>query len=754
MNVIINIVGSVRRLIMTDHSEIGIIEAVETLTSIADLEIEGPIAIAERHEIELQELPIIYRTVHWLHRKNAEKVMFVVRDTFRTILHYLKHFYKAEYGKLVQHESVEGIKTIMVLVGEAAKKVDKYTRIFIGSNISSVKESKEFRDLWAFYQRKIAPIAVQESLSKWIHQLPINVVENVTKISAPLPTPAAPPSTEHLFIDLDTVKKDSEYELFLIRKEDGTRFFNPRLLRNIKLVSNFEEYFSGEGQYQSLKELRIWRDILARQISRNIVRQNWHLIDAFVKAAKKQYNNELVSLLYRAIVALMLSANQAASIKEQSKGSSGYLVDFQRFLRLLLQATDFQRVITYPPKNEEAIQHKIVALVQHMARQLYSGFHLTPDAASLINELIVKGKEEQQVQESFIEMPSVSLSSKMALDFDALLRAMQHYSHVPLLNVIETLQDIDINGYDPLLLQNMPTSIFDLFPKGKRLSVLRVPSPTSQEYIHKAQVAEEFKSFLRSIGHDANPKEFLLFNLQDRTSLREYARCNALEDLQKKDEFAKIFAVVSMTKESDFYHQIGPYQELNLADSFLDQLIEHTQSENSGYYYPAKVKKILFGGFAQRLAHAIHSIFFGRKNVLSRHHRLDFIELYYTFMQLKIIEIVQPGYLSFSCKDGIDIGMTASCELFLVLKLLNARPLSDDELEFLKVLLYSPSICFRGRTLFLERFSRMNSMTKLIESTVEEQGIKAFHQTIHDMIAPLYETDIISAVVSLPQPLL
>src|SRR5574338_1356052 len=155
---------------LSEHDEgaIGLVEAVETLTSIADLQIDGPIAVAEKHEIELQDLPVIYRTVHWLHRRNAEKVLHVVRDTYKVILHYLRHFYKQEYGKLVKHESVEGIKTIMVLVGENKKKVDKYSRIFVGVNTGSVRETKEFRDLWAFYQRKIAPIAAQESLSKWI----------------------------------------------------------------------------------------------------------------------------------------------------------------------------------------------------------------------------------------------------------------------------------------------------------------------------------------------------------------------------------------------------------------------------------------------------------------------------------------------------------------------------------------------------------------------------------------------------------
>ncbi len=737
-----------------ENSSVGIIEAIETLTSIADLEIEGPIAIAERHELELQEIPVIYRTVHWLHRKNAEKVMFVVRDTFRTILHYLRRFYRSEYGKLVHHESVEGIKTIMVLVGEAAKKVDKYTHVFIGANVGSIKKSKEFQDLWGFYERKIAPIAVQESLTKWIRELPINLIEQASKESKAIKAATDTLTSEHMFIDLDTVKKDSEYELFFIRKENGSRFFNPRLLRNIKLVCNFEEYFQEGGKSESLKELTLFRDIIARQIARNIVRQNWHYIDIFVKAAKKAYNEEIVSLTYRAVVALMLSANQASAIQELSKSSSSYLTDFQRFLYSLLRTQDFQRIITYPPKNEESVQSKVVQLVQHITRQLYTGFHLTPDSSNLINELIVKGKTEQTAQDSHMEFTDSSLSTKMAMDYDALMHAMNHFSHVPLLRTIESLQDFEINGYDPLMLQNMPTCIFDLFEKGKRIAVLRIPSPTSQEYIHKAQSSEEFKSFLRSLNQDTGAKELLLFNLQDRTNIREHARCAALEELQKKDEFAKTLSVVSMTKDSDFYHQIGPYQDLNHASLFIDQLLEHISSENSGYFYPEKIKKALFDGFDKKLAQSIHKVFFGEKNVLPRHFRLDFIELFYTFIQVKIIEIVQPGSLSFTCKDAIDISMPAAAELFLVLKLINQRPLSVNEEDYLKVLLYCTSISFRGRLLFPERFSRMNSMTKRIEAAIEERGDKEFHESVMQDIEPLFSHDILTSVISVPQPLL
>src|SRR5438045_1436551 len=90
-----------------------IIEAIETLSSIAELELDSPIAVAEKHEVSVQNIPISYRSVHWLHKKNATKVMGVVKETFRVILGYLRKFYKREVGHLSQHESVEGIKTIM-----------------------------------------------------------------------------------------------------------------------------------------------------------------------------------------------------------------------------------------------------------------------------------------------------------------------------------------------------------------------------------------------------------------------------------------------------------------------------------------------------------------------------------------------------------------------------------------------------------------------------------------------------------------
>src|ERR1700733_15226713 len=104
-----------------------LVEAVEALSSIADLEFDQNIGIAQQHEMNIQNTPFAYQTVHWLHEKDAGETINMIKNTFKVILNYLQDFYNHEYSYINEPEVIERIKTIMVLVGEAARKLDKYT---------------------------------------------------------------------------------------------------------------------------------------------------------------------------------------------------------------------------------------------------------------------------------------------------------------------------------------------------------------------------------------------------------------------------------------------------------------------------------------------------------------------------------------------------------------------------------------------------------------------------------------------------
>jgi hypothetical protein len=718
--------------------ERSIVGAVETLSSIAELEFDSPIAIAEEHEVSLQKKPFTFRTIHWLHKDNAGKMVQVVRETFRVILNYLKHFYKREFGKLVRHESIEGVKTIMVLVGDAAKKLDRFSKAINDKNVPSIKDSKEFHELFAFYKRKIAPILEQESLVKGMQMLPIQAVLESTKhVKSDIES-----DIQHLFIDLESVKNDNDYDLFLIRKEDGTRFFNPRLLRSVKLVCNFEEYFGEKSKEDPYQIIRSWQDREALYVAQSILRGCHQKINDFIKDAKNKVLSDTQILLYKSIIALMLASHEQETVSlEFQKSQLNYFADFQKFVRQIVTSLDYQKLLTYPTQNIAKLNQKVIEIVEDYIRYLYSTNHVPKDLIFFVNELIHKNALEHHHKK-------LSTTMNLAQDYESLLKGAKDFTHTPLIKVLNALQDLEIRGFDSQLLQNLPSAIFEMSYPGKTLALLKIPSPTQQDYIHEAHITEEFKGFLRCLSHDKPKREHLLINLQDRTSWREFARARALEDLQKKDEFAKQLSVVTLTKDSDFYFQVGAYQDLNHTDVFINHLLDHIASENSGYYYPEKVRKELFPKFAKTLAHAIHEIFFNKKNVMARSARMDFIELFYLFFELKIIDIVKPDSVSFTCKDSIDIGLPQTVELYLALKLLNDKPLSKEEFDYIKVILFGIPLLVRGRNLFSERFNRMNSALKVIEEAIGDKGVEGFHNLMKQQLKPLFKSDILKANIS------
>ncbi|MDB6081527.1 MAG: hypothetical protein JWO53_799 [Chlamydiia bacterium] len=728
------------------HSSI--VQAIETLSSIAELEIDSPIAIVEKEEITIQKSPLAYRTVHWLHRKNADKIMRVVKETFRVVLNYLKAFYKKEISHQTQHEAVEGLVTIMELVGEAAKKLDRFSTM-LQSDAPSITELAEFQELAAFYQRKIAPMAKHESFNQLIQGvLPVKTAVGTSKRGG---DKASSSHSDHLFIDLETVRNDSDYELFYIHKENGTRFFDPRLLRNMKLVSNFEEHFEARRSDHVSTALCQWQDTQSRHCAQNIVKTSLGKLNEFSAIAGHYIDNEYVMLLYRSLVALMLAAQEPASSISHTKGSAAYLLDFLKFLRELTSSHGYQEYIDHPTKAYSSIDYVVYHLVQNFLEELYLGKHTPSEVVYFIDHLILQGKEDEDEFENHHIEPSIY--SDLFMDYEALLKVCRPLSSMPLLKVMNSLEDADIRGYDPLLLENLPSTLFTIDYQGHETKVSRLPSPTYQESIEKASVTEEFKGFLRQgfegVGKAAPIPLHLIFNLQDRTSWREFARTRALESLQNQKEFEKSLLVVTMTKDSDFYQQTGPYQDLNQTELFIEQLLEHSISETSGYFYPEKVKKALFPQFLEALAKAIHEIFFASHNVLTKTQRMDFVELFYIFIQLKIIEVIQPDSVSFTCKDAVDLSIPSLSALFLVVKLINGRALSREEEEFVRVLLFATPLLVRGRNLFSDRFMRLHNLLRTVESTIEELGIKEFQKELAIFISPLFDSKILSSALKI-----
>jgi len=731
-----------------EEKTLNIVEAVETLSSIADMNFDREIGVVQRHQLALDDEKLAYRTVHWLSEQDGMETIGMVRDVFRVVLDYLRNFYKDEYHAITDHHTMEGIKTIMVLVGEAAKKLDKYTKVFLKKDFKSVTTLKEYRDLQQFYQRRISKKVDEGQLGKWILGLSKKVKEAPQKEER---MGRKPLKTKHVFVDLENVKKDNEYELFYIRKEDGSRYFSPRLIRNMKLVCDFGNYFVDNEGDDPLFSLPIWKDRSAHRSAASILRSIGGRLDRFFRETAKYRTHELPALISQALMALMLSSNPRNQMRNNpKKNCSEYFEDFQDFLSKAMRSREYERMVAYPPKQSNKLAHCLLDTVHSICRGMIihmKGFY---ELSPAIEDLLREAKEERMISLKKREVPS-SYCQQLEQDYAAMKQLMKRHPNGSLLKLLQSIENGDCNVFEPLRQGNHPSILFNFFINERGISNIRLPSPTSQEFIHKVHPIEEFYGFLRACLGDHILRSHLLINLQDRTSWREFYRCKAIEGMPHQGKFAKHLNCLTLACDTEFFHQLKPYHEDSDASVFIEHFLEHIRDESAGFMIPSLFNKHIFPDLAVDMMHAVHRIFFSNKKKLLRDERLDFILIYYYFLVLKFIDIAAPDSFSFTCKDGVDVSGSMNLLFAGVNKLMNHDSFSSGDQEVINYLLYAPAITVRERLMIDERFKRTLSALNHVEELREEFGRENFLLIVREAFEDFFSQPILTAEIIPPK---
>lgn len=730
-----------------DNSHPTVAEAVETLSSIAEMDFDREIALAtndieeiipsldKTSEFPPPEIPL--RPVEWLYDQTPEDRVEIIKGLFKVILNYLKNFYKKQYRYLPNRKDTEGVKAIMVLVGEAAKKIDKHKEFFENCKLKTITELPEYRRLQEFYISRIARKIDESTLSKWIMGLSQRLIK--TQDQFPVLSTA-----KHIFVDLDSVKKDSEYELFFIRKEDGSRFFSPQLIRNMKLVCDFGDRLSEVSKIDPLEDIRIWKNQICIECAKDILEASHPFMNQYYREVTNLEEKELCGCLGKALMALMLCNNPHNKGRDPSlKNNADYFIDFQSFLRKALNTRDYQKVIAYPEKATKG--GKSLADLAHSLCQAY--FTCLRGYKTMMPQLMKTLQEARERAKSDSKGESI-LNEWLEQSYLSLSKHLKCHASGPLIKVLDILEEGNFHAFDPISQDNIPCVFFSLDVAGKSMDDVRIPSPIYQEFIHKAAVCEEFKGFLRSLTNSKESERFLYINLQDRTSWREHSRCTAIEDLQKHPDFSKELIVVTLTKDTEFYYQEAPYNKDNQASSFIKTFRRQLEDEGSGYYFPESIKKALFPHFIDGILNQIHKVFFKGRNVLPIERRLDFIEIAYLFIELKILELVKPSAFSLACKDGVDKTPTANALLYTFLRWMQNKWDKNDQ-EMLAFILFAPAMIVRERLVQSDPFYRFLNVLKEMELVRNEQGQEQFPQLIVDAFGPYFDTDIPNVIQKL-----
>ena len=75
----------------SEGSNISILDAVETLSEIADLEVLPQVGVAEKHNLNLGDQAITYRSIQWLHEDDIELRLEGLKEIFKVVFSKLQN---------------------------------------------------------------------------------------------------------------------------------------------------------------------------------------------------------------------------------------------------------------------------------------------------------------------------------------------------------------------------------------------------------------------------------------------------------------------------------------------------------------------------------------------------------------------------------------------------------------------------------------------------------------------------------------
>lgn len=674
--------------------ELTIMEAVDMLSNMAEIDPKELKEIVKK--IKAGEEPL--RTLYWLDLKEPEKTTAYIKSAMSTIHRYLQYFYTEERSSLKDSNTQRGLTAMMALAKEAATVMDECAFALNETTVSTLKEYTELQD---YYLKKIiAYMQEKDETGEWQDEWGTG--------------PGDLGDLKRRGIkDLEMVKKDRDYELFYIRKEDGSAFFNRDLLRHLKLVTSFDESLTELFAHDPLTKVIFLHDREMHASAKQIRAFSEYDMAQFYTHAMQHQNLPLVSDLNAACMALMMASNPQRLMQNTTgKSCVSYFNDFQTYLRRVLSSANYIQLNSGTIDPDDHLNRSILNLAHTLVYSFFSRVGHREEVIAFIYGLIAKRNKPL----------AGSIWNQMIEIHEEIFGLLKHFPSGPLFKALDVFQlGEDFQGFDPIAQGNYPLKSYVVSFRKFHTDILRVPSPTRQQYIQKAELDAEFQGYLRHLTSLKRGDQHLIINLQDRTSWEERARCTALEQGQSFAEFADTLTVVTLPKYTDFYTQSDVYLKINNANDFISLILEQIKSgEECGFFFPKAFAITKAVAFSEKALPLIHKCFFGAKNVLSRKNRLDFIEIFYYFLTLKIIEEVQPLSCSFTCKDAIDVGGAFQAGFYSFIKLMSRSPdWHMDEKDFLIWMFFAPAITIRDRAIDRERLSRTISALSTLNAELD-----------------------------------
>jgi hypothetical protein len=693
--------------------DLSIVDAIANLNAIADMavDLKDNIAIAEDKKLIINNKDFLDKDLSPIFLEDPTDLIENIKKSYKVILSYFLNLYEKEYIAYEDYRCKKGIESIILVATKAANNIDKFLSLIVDNKIDKISESKEYLDLLNFYLEKLKnkfpeEIAGDEAWEKeWADSEKAFLLDfNKSSLN-----------------NFDAIKKDLKYELFYMLDEDENLFFDSSLINNIKIFTSFDEMSKENIKEDPLLDIKNLNDKDLKNSAKQILHNSKDFINKyFAIKGFKNIDNPLNDKVNKMLYSLFLASNEINLITNMHyKSSSDYFFDFQKFLREILNSDEYLKNLAYIDSIKEKEILTTMVLISNINKNYFlRKSSIKQEILALIHRLnnLENKKDEKKL----------SFFSKLIKTNENISKYLEKFPNGPMLKILDVLMEEKTLGFDPSFFENADLNIFNIESNFNEINILKSPSPTNQLIITEAEVVSEFKGFIRSFKKD---EKYLIINLQDKSSAYDQERIKAIENLQKKGEFREHLILINFDKDTSFYHQSANYLTLNDANLFLKTFKQKFLDSN-----PTLQKDQNFLTFFHNLLDFIFTYFFHKKQNLLRRDRLDFIEIAYNFLSLKLLEIYKPKYFSYMCKDFVDKSPIQLSCFYAFLKLIINSHLDKEDEEYIKYLAFSNALLIRDRTvnnlMLLRSFSALNLVD--LEFLLKHDKIKKQLSSLYD----------------------
>ena len=666
-----------------------IINAIETLAEISELNIDDTLGISLAEDLLFNNKIIANKTIKWLGDSGASGSASIIQSAFSKVLSYLKLNLKNidSHGR----KRLDQIENIILIAGEAARKLDSYTNIFQETNTSNIVKWKEYLNLKAFYDKKIANFLKGDS-----------ALENKGQAEE-----------KNRGISLEDIRQDRRHELFFLKKEDGTPFFTNKLLNNMKLICDFDIHLKSEHLNDPITKVKLWEDKILHEKAKYILGHMQTMVADFYKEFPKYKHLPLLQTLQNAITALMFAANPHNLLtNEPRKSCFHYFYDFQVFLRKALCSDGYNKLIVYPPKSQPFLKN-VPIIIHNLCYYLYVHPEKHDETVATI----------QNISNSYNNNNNDSPWEEISNDYAAMKWVMEQHPNGPIFKTIDILtQNLYNQAFDPFMQGSLPYLSYKIYSAKQKVSLIHMPTPIKQKEINRATISHEFKAIIRH--QEENKQKILLINLQNRNSEEEKARCKVLEGLNSNSEFNNTISTITIDRSSSFYFQEAPYNHISHTTDFMQLLCDHINNSLYIHLSPLIKANLTSSDFINKIIHKVGENFFQNKQTISKIERRLFIEITYYFIILKALEISNGNFASFICREGTDRANSSEALFYIISKFFLENN-SDLKMNLLKDMLIARPLLIRERYMHNEYFELIPAIMKKMSSIYKNKKSSA-----------------------------